>query len=50
LANIAKECGINYQNVNTRWQHPKRQNCRQMLKEIAHKFAKKHGYQLGENT
>ncbi len=50
LANIAKECGINYQNVNTRWQHPKRQNCRQMLKEIAHKIAKKHGYQLGENT
>ena len=50
LANIAKEFGINYQNVNTRWQHTKRQNCRQMLKEIAHKIAKRHGYQLGENT
>jgi len=50
LANLAKEFGINYQNVNTRWQHTKRQNCRQMLKEIAHKIAKKHGYQLGENT
>jgi hypothetical protein len=50
LANIAKEFAINYQNVNTRWQHTKRQNCRQMLKEIAHKIAKRHGYQLGENT
>ena len=50
LANIAKEFDINYQNVNTRWQHTKRQNCRQMLKEIAHKIAKRHGYQLGENT
>jgi hypothetical protein len=50
LANIAKELGINYQNVNTRWQHTKRQNCRQMLKEIAHKIAKRHGFQLGENT
>jgi hypothetical protein len=50
LADIAKEFDINYQNVNTRWQHTKRQNCRQMLKEIAHKIAKKHGYQLGENT
>jgi hypothetical protein len=50
LANIAKEFAINYQNVNTRWQHTKRQNCRQMLKEIAYKIAKRHGYQLGENT
>ena len=50
LANIAKEFDINYQNVNTRWQHTKRQNCRQMLKEIAHKIAKRHGFQLGENT
>lgn len=50
LANIAREFYINYQNVNTYWQHTKRQNCRQMLKEIAHKIAKKHGYQLGENT
>ncbi|MBR8835252.1 MAG: hypothetical protein DSM106950_14800 [Stigonema ocellatum SAG 48.90 = DSM 106950] len=48
LADIAREFDIKYQSLNTCWQHTQRQNCRKLLKEIAHKICQDNCYQLGE--